>query len=76
VSFSCDGKYVAGSCDSNSIEIYNLENGGQAHRIKCSQSQEMLSWHPKRMVLAYLDEEDKKKSLDRGDESYVHLFSQ
>jgi hypothetical protein len=36
----------------------------------------MLGWHPRKMVLAYLDEEDKKRSLGREEDPYVHLFYQ
>lgn len=67
VSISCDGKYLAASSDSNCIDIFNAEKGGSAWKIKCSTSQETLSWHPSKMVLAYIDEEDKRRSLDRGD---------
>lgn len=75
VSMHPEGNYFAASCDSNSIDVFNSERGGQSYRIKCSQNQEALQWHPKRLVLAYIDEEDKKRSLDRGEDSYVHLFT-
>ena len=67
---------MAASSDSHFIDIFNAERGGQAYKIKCSGSQEMLSWHPKKMILAYLDEEDKRKSLDKGEDNYVHLLYQ
>lgn len=55
VSFNHDGRYVAASSDSSFIDIYNAKEGGQSFKIKCSYTQEVLSWHPKRNVLAYID---------------------
>jgi hypothetical protein len=55
-SFNFDGRYVAASSDSNFIDIYNARDGGQSFRLKCSYAQEVLSWHPKRNILAYVDE--------------------
>jgi WD40 repeat protein len=56
VSFSPDNKFVATSSESNYIDIYNAIDGGQAFKVKCCFSQELLSWHPKRNILAYIDE--------------------
>jgi hypothetical protein len=67
---------VATSSDSNFIDIYNARDGGQAFKVKCSFNQEILGWHPKRNILAYIDEEDKGRSMSRGEEQYVHLFYQ
>jgi hypothetical protein len=74
VSFSCEGTYLAASSEANSIDIFNAEKGGLAFKVKSSTSQEVIGWHPKKMVLAYLDEEDKRRSMDRGEDSYVHLL--
>ena len=62
-----NGRYIAASSDANCIDIFNADQGGLAWRIKTSMSQEVLAWHPQKMVLAYIDEEDKRRSLDRGD---------
>ena len=77
VCFNNDGKYLAASSDATCIDIFNVAKGGQAYRIKTSPSQEILSWHPKKMLLAYIDYgENERKSLDKTEESYIHLFYQ
>jgi hypothetical protein len=76
VSFSSNRKYVAASSEGSYIDIFNVERGGQAYKLKSSSTQEVLAWHPKRMMLAYIDEEDKRRSLDKGEDSYLHLFHQ
>jgi hypothetical protein len=67
---------VAASSESNFIDIYNAKDGGHAFKLKCCFSQELLSWHPKRSILAYIDEEERGKSSNRGEEQFVHLFYQ
>lgn len=67
---------MAASSEGNFIDILNVERGGIAWRLKSSNAQEVLAWHPKKMLLAYIDEEDKRKSLDKGEDNYMHLFYQ
>jgi hypothetical protein len=45
-----------------------------AFRIKTASSMENVSWHPKKMVLAYTEEDDKKKGDKNFDDAGIRLF--
>ncbi len=56
------------------IELYNVEKGGLAYKIETRSSMENVSWHPKKMVLAYTEEDDKKKGDRNLDDAGIKLF--
>jgi THO complex subunit 3 len=56
ISFSFDGSYVVGGSDEGlGLEIAHVETGEYVHSVKAEKPCPVVSWHPSRYHLAYVD---------------------
>lgn len=57
VSFSFDGHYlVGGSEEGLGLDVAHVESGEYMYRVATNRAAPLVSWHPSRYVLAYVEE--------------------
>lgn len=57
LSFSFDGHYlVGGSDDGLNLDIAHVDSGEYQHKVITNRPAPLVSWHPSRYVLAYVEE--------------------
>ncbi|PVU88250.1 hypothetical protein BB561_005956 [Smittium simulii] len=68
--FCHDGRFVASSSEDKLINIYDLHTNTLAHSIKVSSVMNVISWHPKKYIIAFAGDEREP----RTNEYVVQLF--
>lgn len=55
------------------MDIYNVENGVHSFRIETLNPANYVRWHPKKLILAMCDEDEKKKQ-GTPEDSMIRLW--
>jgi THO complex subunit 3 len=65
LSFSHDGKFIAVAAEDKKLDIYDVHGDSAAYTIECNSAQLVVSWNPKKYLLAYtLEEKDRGESIN------------
>ena len=66
LSFSYDGQYLASGSEDPLIDVASVATGEQAHAIPTSAPMNSVSWHPSKLLLAYVGDDKDRQGRDEG----------
>jgi len=68
VSFSHDGRFVAGASEDLHIDIGDVTTGEQAYRVDTKAAMNALCWHPNKLALAFAGDTPEGRGGGRSSE--------